>query len=451
MKILFIRPNPPEETIGLQHLMIVEPLELEILATLVESQHEVIIIDLILEDQPLDYFIRLHKPDVVCVTGYITHTIVMQEVCEKAKSINPDIITIVGGVHVEQLPDTIDHNSIDFRIVRNATRAFPDLVKYIENSNQEFPKGVLRKGEQSNESSLPDYDFYVPIPNRTLTKKYRKKYFYVYHDKVALLKTSFGCPYTCNFCYCRTIAGNKYYERDLEDVINELKAIQEKEVYIIDDDFLVSRKRLTAFMDLLEKNHIKKKYLIYGRADFIVDNPDLLGRFKNLGLRTIIVGLESFSNHELNALNKRSSTSINEQTMNILNRIGVDCYASMIAMPEWKKEDFRFVTEKMVELKIRFLNIQPLTPLLKTDIAFDDTQLIVSREDYPKWDLAHVVVKPKYLSVEAYYKEIIKMYQRILFRPSNFIHNFRYSIRMQLKLFSGVLKVKNQYIRKLTN
>jgi hypothetical protein len=31
MKILFVRPKPSKETIGLQHVMIVEPLELEVL------------------------------------------------------------------------------------------------------------------------------------------------------------------------------------------------------------------------------------------------------------------------------------------------------------------------------------------------------------------------------------------------------------------------------------
>ena len=53
MKVLFIRPDIPEETIGLQHVMIVEPLELEILATLIEKEYDVEVIDLILEKQPL--------------------------------------------------------------------------------------------------------------------------------------------------------------------------------------------------------------------------------------------------------------------------------------------------------------------------------------------------------------------------------------------------------------
>jgi len=95
MKVLFIRPGIPEETIGLQHVMIVEPLELEILATLIEKNNEVKIIDLILEKQPLSFFITDYKPDVVCLTGYITHSNIIKDFCREIKTINPQIITIV--------------------------------------------------------------------------------------------------------------------------------------------------------------------------------------------------------------------------------------------------------------------------------------------------------------------------------------------------------------------
>ena len=279
MRILFIRPDIPEETIGLQHVMLVEPLELEILATLIEKEHQVEIIDLILEKQPLSFFVGKYKPDVVCLTGYITHSNSIKKLCKEIKETNPEIITIVGGVHIEKVPECVDSESVDYRVVRNAVDVFPKLIHYLEKGNS-FPEGVLRKHEQLDESKLPGYKFDVPVPNRTLTGKYRKHYFYVFHNKVALLKTSFGCPFPCNFCFCRKITGENYVERDLEAVITELKSIKEKEVYIIDDNFLVSEKRVREFLRLLEIHNIRKKYLIYGRADFIAQHPDIIRNFK---------------------------------------------------------------------------------------------------------------------------------------------------------------------------
>ena len=49
MKILFTRPRPSTETIGLQHVMIVEPLELEVLAGLLHPEDIPVIIDMIIE------------------------------------------------------------------------------------------------------------------------------------------------------------------------------------------------------------------------------------------------------------------------------------------------------------------------------------------------------------------------------------------------------------------
>jgi radical SAM superfamily enzyme YgiQ (UPF0313 family) len=448
MKILFIRPGIPEETIGLQHVMIVEPLELEILATLIEKEHDVEIIDLILEQQPLSFFIEKHQPDVVCFTGYITHSNIIKEFCREIKEKNPQIITIAGGVHIEKIPECVDSVFVDYRVVRNAVDVFPKLLQHIE-TGAPFPEGVLRKHEMLNEKQLPDYKFDVPIPNRTLTKRYRKHYFYVFHDKVALLKTSFGCPFPCNFCFCRKITGEHYVERDLNEVITELKSIQEKEIYIIDDNFLVSEKRVRDFLQLLKNHKIRKKYLIYGRADFIAQHPDVIKEFKKQGLRTIIVGFESFNDHELSSLNKKTIAETNERAMRVLNDNKIDCYASVIVMPEWDKDDFARATKKMLDLGIRFVNVQPLTPLQKTDMPFDENRIIVPRSECEKWDLAHVVIKPEKLTLEQYYKEILKMYEQVSFHPFNLIHHLKYPIHMQFRLFRGAFRVRKQYLRKI--
>lgn len=450
MKILLIRPKPSNETIGLQHIMIVEPLELEILATLVEKRHSVRVVDMIFENEKLEFFLDKYKPNVVGFTGYITHNNLMIDSCSRVKNVNKDIITIVGGVHVEKLPETINHPDVDYRVVRNASIAFPQLMDFLE-GNDEFPLGVLSSGEELDEAKLPDYNFETVIPNRELISKYRGKYFYIFHENVALLKTSFGCPYNCNFCYCRVLTGKQYIEREMDIVIEELKAIKEKEIYIIDDDFLVSEKRLNIFMDRLEEHNIKKNYLVYGRSDFIVKNPELLKRFKKLGLRSIIVGLESFDDEDLITLNKDITQETNEQTMNILNDIGVECYGCIIVMPYWTHEHFNKMTKKLIDLKIHFINIQPLTPLLKTDLKFDESKLIIPREEYEKWDLAHVVIEPEHMSVKEFYSSILKMYDKILFRPSNLIHNLKYSPRMQIKLLKGALKVRKQYKEKILN
>jgi radical SAM superfamily enzyme YgiQ (UPF0313 family) len=307
MKVLFIRPNSLPETIGLQHLMIVEPLELEVLGALTPP-HNPVIVDMILENKPISHFVELHRPDVLCVTGYITHVQVMIDYCSEAKRINPSITTVVGGVHCEVCPEFFDHPSIDYRFVRNASADFGKLLDHIHKKTA-LPQGVLKKHEEVVDVKLPEFDFSFPFPDRSLTQKYRSSYFYIFHDRVALLKTSFGCPHSCHFCFCKAITKNSFATRPLQNVIDELLSINEKNVYIVDDDFLACKERLESFIDEVVSRRIQKSYLVYGRADFIVANPTTMERFRNAGLKTIIVGLESFFDDELVQYNKGCDSS----------------------------------------------------------------------------------------------------------------------------------------------
>lgn len=449
MKILFVRPKPLSDTIGLQHVMIVEPLELEILATLVQQEHEVRIVDMILEKKPLSRFIEAFAPDVLALTGYITHIPAILKHCSDAKALRPDLFTITGGVHIEKYPEDIDDPSIDFRVVRNATRTFPLLIDHLAGKQENVPAGVLQSGEQMDEHALPDYDFYSPVPDRSLTSAYRESYFYVFHNKVALVKASYGCPYKCNFCFCRKITGDKYHARPIEEVVDELAGIREKEIYIVDDDFLVNPKRVRRFIELLKERGLNKRFLLYGRADFIVEHPGLIQDFRAVGLRTVIVGLESFEDNELSGFNKQTTSDLNSRAMEVLNKYRVDCYAAVIISPGWDHQDFKEAGDIMIRLGIRFVNLQPLTPLKGTGIEVDETDLVIDRKDYEKWDLAHVTIRPEKMSVAAFYRNILTLYLRILYHPPHLLKLLRYPLHMQWRMVKGVRRVIRQYRKRI--
>ena len=449
MKLLLVRPKPSPDTIGLQHLMIVEPLELEILCALKRETDTVVIADMILEKRPLESFVTEHKPDILCVTGYITNVSTIILYCEAAKKISQKIITIVGGVHCEVCPEDFEHPAIDFRVVRNAAVVFTDLLNHIDN-NKELPKGVFRKGDTLANTSLPPYNFSFPFPDRSAVARYRDKYFYIFHDKVALIKTSFGCPYHCSFCFCRIITEGKYQQRPLQDVMQELEKIKETEIYIVDDDFLFDRKRLQAFISEIKQRNIHKHFLVYGRADFIAKNPDIMHELAKIGLRTVIVGFESFSDKELDKYNKKTSVETNKETMAVLNREKIDVFATIIIPPEWDKSDFKNMVTVIKSLGIHFVNLQPLTPLPKTGVSFPENQIIIDKRNYSHWDLAHIAVQPEKLSVSEFYSEILKAYNAILFsRKAIWKYLKTNKPKMLFKMIAGGYRVTKQYKRKI--
>ena len=450
MKILFIRPRPDPETIGLQHIMVCEPLELEYLcAAVADHSHETVIIDMILEKKPIEHFIKIHQPDVVAITAYITHVHTVKEYCRTVKTICPKCTTIAGGVHAEVVPLDFEDDSIDFVVRANGIQTFVLIIKELEQNT--FIAQIKKILTDSPQANVKETSFNYPLPDRSKVEKYRSRYYYLFHNPCSLIKTSFGCPFDCVFCFCREITNGKYFLRTMDSVIDELKTIPEKDIYIVDDNFLVSRSRVLDFCKQLQDEKLDKKFLIYGRADFIAENEDVIKEFKNMGLRAVIVGLESHINSDLENYNKNNDVLTNEKAVEILRRHGVDCYATLILSLDWDKSDFINLYRWLKKLKVTFINLQPFTPLPGTGMykKYDD-RLTVPRTDYAKWDLAHLVLKPARMSTAGYYWQILKLYYRVSMSPGHLIKLlFKYSLHENIKMLKGSTRVSLQYLNKI--
>lgn len=422
MKIMLIRPKPDPRTIGLQSVMICEPLECMILmGVLKENGHQVVFVDMILEKRPLLYFLKLHTPELVGITGYISHIGVMKSLAKQTKAFDSSIKVGVGGVHAEVCPQDFTDVNIDY-VFANAQ----DLYQLV---GCKKTQGIL--------------------PFRDLPQQYLKKYYYLFQENCALIKTSVGCPYRCNFCFCKEIT--PYKARAIDDVINELLQIPQKEVYIVDDDFLYNKERLLEFAAALINNDIHKHFLCYGRADFIAGNEDVICQLRKVGLTAVIVGVEASDQEQLNTYNKKTTISDNEKALAVLQKNGIECYATVILGVEWTKNEFNKLYEFIKRNKLIFVNLQPLTPMPATpyfDLYKD--RLLIPYNQHEKWDMAHLVIAPTRLSVRAYYLEIFKLYYKITLNPRSVaIILKRYGVKSNLKLSLGAMKISLQYLKKI--
>ncbi len=450
MNVLLVRPKPHKETIGLQHVMICEPLELEYLVSNIpeklKAEIRIKIIDLIVEKKPYEEIIINQKPDFVLFTGYITHVGVIKKLANISKELCPQVKTGVGGVHSEVVPEDFQSEYLDFVYDKNGIDGF-NLTLEMLFENKTVEKINMEIGKLEPKKTIFNYKY----PDRSSVSKYRSKYYYMFHSPCALIKTSFGCPYNCSFCFCKEITNGKYYRRGIEDVLGELEIIEEDEVYIVDDDFLHDTKYLLEFIDGLKRKNIRKKFLVYGRADFIAENKNLLIELKNNGLQAVIVGIESVREQDLRAYNKRTTKNINEECINILKELEIELYATLIIPLDFTKNDFRELTSWLRRLNVRFVNLQPLTPLPGTEIFelyLDD--LLVKREQYELWDMAHVVLKPEFMSIRKFYLELLISYYRIIMRPKHVLALIKkYGIRSNIKMLVGSSFVSLQYIQKI--
>ncbi|WP_373493337.1 radical SAM protein [Aquiflexum sp.] len=455
MKILFVRPPVPPHTIGLKHIMICEPLELEYAAAGLTAD-EVQIMDLIVETG-FQKRLKKFKPDVVASSCYITGVNEVIKLFRQVKLWNDKCFTIAGGVQAAQVPEDFADPSVDCIVIGDGTTLMPQIVGALEKKEDlydipglAFPVGPGEVELTEGKAYMPKADT-LPFPRRDLVAHLRHHYYYLLHQPVATMKTTWGCWYKCNFCYTWRITDGMPYSRTPESIIEELKQIEAEDVYIVDDIFLINRSRLNRLATLLRENNIRKKYLVYARADFISENEDLISEWADLGLSAVFIGLEAATNTELDSMNKECTVDYNRRSIEVLRKYNVDTYGSVIPNPDYSHDDWQRLWEFIEETGLYYVNISPLTPFPGTEIwpEYKD-KVTIPREAHGLWDLSHVILPTK-MPLKDYYRALLKLYSKTILNFSRAKKNTQRTLPSvwswkYFRMLYGSLKIGKQFL-----
>lgn len=417
MKILLVRPPVPKHTIGLKHIMICEPLELEYIAAALPPQYEVQIFDHLVETG-FEQRLRQFSPDAVVSSCYKTGTNEVIKLFRQVKKWQPQCLTIIGGVHATLVPQDFADAATDIIGIGDGTFLLSEILESIEKGRSiyDIPGVAIPVGEGKIELTnkrayMPKADT-LPLPRRDLVAHLQHKYYYLMHQPVATMKTTWGCWYRCNFCFTWKITDGMPYSRSPESIVAELESIEAEDVYIVDDIFLINKSRLRKLADLLKVKNIKKKYLVYARADFIAENEEIIAEWAELGLSAVFIGLEATTDDELNSMNKELPASDNYKAVEILRKYKIDTYGSLIPSPDYEREDWERLWQFIEKTGLYYVNISPHTPLPGAEIWDDYKDKITVPEDaHGLFDLSHIILPTK-MPLKDYYRELLRLYSR---------------------------------------
>jgi radical SAM superfamily enzyme YgiQ (UPF0313 family) len=454
MRILLVRAPVPRHTIGLKHIMICEPLELEYVAAGLAG-HQVQILDLILE-RGFERRLRAFRPDVVGTSSYITGVNEVIKLCRAAKRWDPRVRTVVGGVHASRVPEDYADAAVDCIVPGDGTMVMPEIVAALERGQplDEVPGLVLPRPDGLHRTPprpyMPHPD-QLPLPRRDLVAHLRHRYYYLFHQPVATMKTAWGCWYKCNFCFTWRITDGLPYARSPESIADELEQIHCEHVYIVDDIFLIQPARLKELARLMRERGIRKKFLVYARADFVAENEEIIAEWAGLGLQAVFIGLEAATDPELTSMDKMATVDHNRRAIAVLQKHRVDIYGSLIIQPDYTKEDWDRLKRFIDDNKLYYLNVSPLTPLPGTLIweQYKD-RLIVGRRAHGLWDLSHTVLLTRQ-PLREYYHSLLGVYTHACLNPWRArrlnlptappIWSWKF-----LRLWVGALKIARQFL-----
>ncbi|NVJ26192.1 cobalamin B12-binding domain-containing protein [Myxococcus sp. AM011] len=406
MKVLLLYPNARRELIGWGDLgAIAEPLALEYLAAGARQDgHEVRLLDLRLHPHDLMLTLWSFEPDVVGVTGYSMHVLRMLELCRQSKGLLPNVRTVVGGHHATLMPEDFFEPQVDCVVSGEGVRPFRRILQALEAGEGlgGIPGAWARDaGDTFRFGGAPpqlDIDA-LPFPDRSLVPEDRGSYFIDWMKPIALLRTTVGCPFRCNFCSLWKIMDGRYYKRDVEHVVAELATIPERYVFLVDDEPFVNPRRMWALAEQVEAARMEKEFFAYCRIDSFLRDLDLMRRWRDIGLRRVFFGLEAVLDHELKDYNKRQAREQIVQGLQAARELGIHVFASFIVKPEYTPREFDQLAAFIREHGVDYPSFTLLTPLPGTP-ACESFENILERQPNgrPQWehfDLQHAVTRTR--------------------------------------------------------
>jgi radical SAM superfamily enzyme YgiQ (UPF0313 family) len=404
MKILLVEPSDKlVPTLSLNGAIRCEPIELEQIAGAV-PEHETLIVDLRLDKRPLDYFLSTFRPNIVGVTGFTASHSEIQSIVSKAKEY--DALTVGGGPHISFCFKEI--NDLDFAVIGEGELAFAKLVE------------VIREGCRDNLQSIPNIawnflgnwivnepnsEYLWPLPRRCMAGDYKYAWF---HYPVATVEATRGCPRRCNFCLVPKIMRGKFRKRPAGEFVSYLKNRDERFVFLPDPDMFADVQYATSLANILINQRVDKSYAAAARVDDICAHPELFSLWKKAGMLIILLGLEGYSQDQLDDYKKGTDIRQNEVACDTLDKLGMVVIGSVIVDPQWGREAFQSCQEYINDLKIDIPFLPVLTPFPGTDIFMEKSII----KDYRSFDVTHPVTKT-YLPEGEFQKEISKLYQKV--------------------------------------
>jgi len=392
--------------------------------------------------------IKRYKPDIVGVTSMTPNFSIAKDVAKEIKSVNNNIITVVGGSHITALPNCIKNSSFDIGVIGEGEFTFLELITAFRDSRTiSNIKGIAYKSNDSviiNETRplLKNIDI-LPHPKRDLLKK-----FSIYHPAIfnykklpcATILTSRGCNYKCS--YCINSLSNKTFWRghSVKYVLEELEDIKVNynisNFWFLDDDFAFDRVRAYKMCQEILNRNLKINWSCMMR----VNDADykLLSLMRKAGCWQIAYGIESGSQRMLDIVNKGSSLVEISNAVHLTKKAGIEVKGFfMLGLPTETVADIEKTINIAISLPFDYATFFPVSVVPGTRLEKEATKYgkIVKYPDKMKMSYNNNVFIPDTLNELELIAFQKKAYYKFYFRPKYILNQI-----IKLRNFSDLKK-----------
>lgn len=450
-----------------------------------QAGHQVTLLDcmpLKMGWESLDRAIRKIEPDaVLCGDSETMYAHESGRVFQLAKSIDPGIVTIAGGVHfANSEKDAFSRYPIDVIVRGEGEITVPELVRTLETKGDlgkvaglTLPAGkggVLRTADRP---LIDDLDT-LPFPAYDLLpmEKYGTAR-YLFSPGGVTIHHSRGCINNCTYCACwlqmATHGSGRSKEkifprwrtRSVIPVVDEMEVLARKygklcQVFV-DDVWNADPAWADRFADELIKRGLGVNWFAFMRADHMI-RDDASGLFQKLiasGLTHICVGLERADTDELESLQKKN---IDVEQVNRVVPLLRKKYPSLflqttfiVGLRQDTAESMDRLLRYVEKLDPDYPAFHPITPVPGTELWKEATRKRwLKITDFARYDWMTPVMETEAMTTEELEDKIWEMNSQYLMRPIRLLKGIlsphTYRRRMYLWWLIVSLRVGFDYV-----
>lgn len=263
------------------------------------------------------------------------------DLAEKYKTPNNRIV--MGGFHPTALPEeALEH--CDTVLIGDAEDTWPAYIADLKNGT---PK---RRYISSHKHSLIKLNFNSPAFRG-------KKY-----NPIGLIQFSRGCKFHCDFCSVSQFYNCSVRQKEIQSVVDEIRAVKEKLIFFIDDNIFLNEASALALFEAIRP--LKKKWACQISIDVAL-NDTLLTAMKKSGCVLVLIGFESLNEENLKLMKKSANLRIGtyEKAIRNIYRHKLMIYAAFVLGYDY---DTRVSIDETLKFALKHnfavANFNPLIP-----------------------------------------------------------------------------------------
>jgi len=357
----------------------------------------------------IDQRFRQSTADYVASTAITATVNDAVQTLERAKMVNPDVVTILGGVHPSFMYEEILQASaaVDYIVIGEGETTLRQLLEVLEaDGDPAMVAGVafrrsgriVKTARREFMESLDDLEAAWDLLD------WNSYYSSVISDsRLGAISISRGCNHSCSFCSQQQFWEKSWRTRDPQKVADELVHLfitYKVNVFLLTDEHPTRyRDRWEALLDAIIAKEIPIHIMMETRAADIIRDKDIIWKYRKAGVIYISIGIESADQKLLDAMKKGMVVEDIKPAFDIIRENEIVSEASfMVGFPGETPVSIKNTMELAQRYNPDIANFFTFTPWPYAD-EFNNLKPLIRSHDYSKYNMVEPVLEPHNMSI----------------------------------------------------